>query len=95
MTEKERTKFLPVMKALSKVMENKNLVPSDVNALLVQTRDLMKNIPPGYNERLPFLKKINDIKLSFPDKGDIINYKNGVPHIVTGLGELIKIIIIH
>ena len=83
------------MKALSKVMENKNLVPSDVNALLVQTRNLMKNIPPGYDERLPFLKKINDIKLSFPDKGDIINYINGVPHLVTGLGEFVKIITLH
>jgi len=88
MTKEERNQFLPVMKALSKVMETRTPEPSDVNTLLIRTRDLMKDIPEGYKERLPaFLNKFNDIKLDFLDEGDIIVYKNGVPHVVTDLGS--------
>jgi len=88
MTKEERNQFLPVMKALSKVMETRTPEPSDVNTLLIRTRDLMKDIPEGYKERLPaFLNKFNDIKLEFLDEGDIVVYKNGVPHVVTDLGS--------
>merc|ERR1711936_1466950 len=74
------------MGALS--VESENIAPSDLNTLLVRTRDLMKDIPEGYTERLPaFLKKFHDIDFSLPDEGDIVIYKNGTPHILTNLGS--------
>ena len=91
MTEEERNQFLPVMKALSRVMETENIAPSDLNTLLVRTRDLIKDIPEGYTERLPaFVKNFQDVEIFLPDEGDIVIYKNGIPHILTNLGEFIQ-----
>merc|ERR1712217_630492 len=45
MSAQERARFLPVMKALLRVMETKNAAPSDVNNLLILTRDLQKYAP--------------------------------------------------
>merc|ERR1712156_988669 len=45
MSAQERARFLPVMKALLKVMKTKNAAPSDVNNLLILTRDLQKYAP--------------------------------------------------
>merc|ERR1711976_101963 len=88
MTEEERNQFLPVMKALSRVMETEYIAPSDLNTLLVRTRDLIKNIPEGNTQRLPaFVKKFDDIKIFLPEDGDIVTYKNGVPYILTNLGS--------
>ena len=93
-TEEERNQFLPVMKALLRVMETENISSTDLNTLLVQTRDLIKGIPEGYKERLPgFVKKFNDIEMSLPDEGDIVTYKNGSPHILTNLGEFVQFIL--
>ena len=91
MTEEERNQFLPVMKALSRVMETEYIAPSDLNTLLVRTRNLIKDIPEGNTQRLPaFVKKFDDIKMFLPDEGDIVIYKNGIPHILTNLGEFIQ-----
>merc|ERR1719325_377631 len=43
----QRNQFLPIMKALVKVMETSTPAPEDVNTLLVLTRDLTSQIPEG------------------------------------------------
>ena len=55
LSSEERNKFLPVMKALVKVMETNTPAPEDVNTLLVLTRDLTKNLPKGIHDRLPLI----------------------------------------
>merc|ERR1712109_124903 len=40
----ERTQLLPVMKALLRVMETNKPVPSDINDLLILTRDLKNSV---------------------------------------------------
>ena len=40
----ERNTYLPVMKALIKVMDTNNPTPEDVNEVLVLSRDLAKKV---------------------------------------------------
>ena len=80
MTEKERNQYLPVMKALLKVMETRTPAPWDVNTLLIHTRDLMKDVPEGGKGLPTFVNRFNAIKMGLPDEGDIIIYIQGVPH---------------
>merc|ERR1712241_619800 len=58
MTRAERNQYLPVMRALEKVMATSTPAPEDVNTLLVLTRDLTSQIPEGTS--------IPIIKLRFP-----------------------------
>ena len=53
MTLEQRDQYLPVMKALLNVMEQKKPAPEDINTLLMLTRDLLKKIPEG--QSLPSL----------------------------------------
>lgn len=84
----KRSQYLPVMKALLKVMESKRSSPNDVNTLMILTRDLLKHIP---NDQFNFgpnswLGKVIDMGL--PESGDIIVNINRIPHITTQWGEL-------
>ena len=45
MTPQQRAQYLPVMKALLKVMETKYPAAQDINTLMILTRDLSKQVP--------------------------------------------------
>ena len=53
MTLEQKDQYLPVLKALLNVMEQKKPASEDINTLLMLTRDLLKNIPEG--QSLPSL----------------------------------------
>jgi hypothetical protein len=93
MTLEQRDQYLPVMKALLNVMEQKKPAPEDINTLLMLTRDLLKKIPEG--QSLPSLgfgagfggfglEGVKDMGL--PETGDVIIDINNQPHIITRWG---------
>merc|ERR1712241_1317861 len=92
MTREERNTYLPVMKALERVMATSNPSPSDINTLLVLTRDLAAQIPEG--ESLPsFLGAgfggfgLNGLEsMGLAKTGDVIVQVDNVPYIVTQFG---------
>merc|ERR1712109_298857 len=79
MTRQSRNQYLPVMRALLKVMETSTPAPEDVNTLLVLTRELTNSIPSfnGFD--------IEGLGLLAED-GDVIVQHNDIPHIVTEFG---------
>merc|ERR1712079_370335 len=89
----QRNQFLPIMKALVKVMETSTPAPEDVNTLLVLTRDLTKDVPkgeggrslPGFSGFNAFGAGLND-QMGLAEEGDIIINIDGVPHILTQFG---------
>jgi len=89
LSSEERNKFLPVMKALVKVMETNTPAPEDVNTLLVLTRDLTKNLPkdlPLGSRSLPSFNGFNINEMGLMEDGDVIVDVEGVPHILTQFG---------
>merc|ERR1712170_344055 len=85
----KRSQYLPVMKALLKVMESKRFSPNDVNTLMILTRDLLKQLP---NDQFNFgpnswLGKVIDMGL--PESGDIVVNINRIPHITTQWGTFL------
>ena len=91
MTAEERGWFLPVMKALLKVMETSTPAPEDVNTLLVLSRDLSKYIPEASSQFTSFVN-VNGIEnMGLLETGDVIIDVDGEPHIQTQFGELMKL----
>merc|ERR1711992_270047 len=86
LTRQSRNQYLPVMRALLKVMETSTPAPEDVNTLLVLTRELTKNIPEGTNNVIPSFNGINVQNMGLPEDGDVIVQYKGIPHIVTQFG---------
>ena len=93
MSRQERNQYLPIMKALLKVMETSRPSPQDVNTLLKLSRDLAKNSPKGQFQ-IPLAGLgfggfgIDDIEsMGLPETGDIIKTVNGVPMIKTKFGK--------
>ena len=87
-----RNKYLPVMRALLKVMDTPTPAPEDVNTLFVLTRDLVKNIPDDEFPKntkniIPSFNGINLESMGLPEDGDVITQVDGTPHIVTQFGE--------
>jgi len=93
MTLEQKDQYLPVLKALLNVMEQKKPASEDINTLLMLTRDLLKNIPEG--QSLPSLgfgagfggfglEGVKDMGL--PDTGDVIIDIKNQPHIITRWG---------
>ena len=89
LNEKQRNQFLPIMKALYKVMETSTPAPEDVNTLLVLTRDLTKDLPGG-GSGLPVFAGFNVDNMGLLPEGDVIVDFEGVPHINTQYGEFTK-----
>ena len=52
MTPQQRAQYLPVMKALLKVMETKYPAAQDINTLMILTRDLSKQVPKVGTDRM-------------------------------------------
>merc|ERR1712241_623640 len=86
MTAEERSWFLPVMKALLKVMDTPTPAPEDINTLLVLSRDLTKYIPEGSAQFGAFANLDGIESMGLPETGDVIKYVNGEPHIETQFG---------
>jgi len=88
MTPEERNRFLPVMRALLKVMETSTPAPEDVNTLLVLSRDLSKYIPEASSQFTSFVN-VNGIEnMGLLETGDVIIDVDGEPHIQTQFGTL-------
>ena len=90
MSREQRAQWLPIMKALLKVMETSRPDSRDVNTLLVMSRDLMKDQPQSAKLFNSFgggfgLEGIQGMGL--PETGDVINEIDGVPHIITEFGK--------
>jgi hypothetical protein len=83
-----RTTYLPVMKALLKVMKTNKPSPQDINTLMVLTRELSKKVPKEAN----IMKMLGNFgidnleSMGLPETGDIIVVADGVPHIKTTFG---------
>ena len=101
-TADQRATYLPVMRALLRVMESNIPAPEDINSLLIATRELNKKVPAGGNilEGLGSFASfagqsagsfgIDDDTLQnigLPETGDIVTRVDGVPHIRTSFGE--------
>merc|ERR1712037_342897 len=82
--------YLPVMQALLKVLETDTPTTTDVNTLMILTRELTSQIPKSEN----LLTSIGGFGLDFvgletiglPESGDIVIDVGGVPHIKTEFG---------
>merc|ERR1712156_824287 len=81
--------YLPVMRALLRVMETDRPSPADVNTLLVETRELNRNVPQGQNIMRNFGNfGIDGLEsMGLPQSGNIIENIEGVPHIKTTFGS--------
>jgi len=79
----ERTQLLTVMKALLRVMESNKPAPSDINNLLILTRDLQNNVS---NEFAGFANLEIIKNIGIPKIGDVIKTLRGEPHIMTTFG---------
>jgi len=94
MSPRERAQYLPVMKALLKVLSTKRPSPQDINTLLVLTRDLSSQVPKGRNLLGNFgnfgLGNFGDFSslesMGLPKTGNIITTVDGVPNIKTEFG---------
>ena len=91
MTEEQRALFLPVMKALVNVMETNQPAPGDINTLLVESRDLMKNAPKGRMNVLGGFGLDGIVGMGLPETGDVIKVIEGEANIITQFGKDIKI----
>ena len=92
-TSEQRAIYLPVMKALLKVMSTNRPSSQDINDLLIKTRDLNKKVPKGQNllgsfgfNNIDFgIENLEDMGL--PKSGDLVKDVKGVPHIKTTFGK--------
>merc|ERR1711962_22922 len=91
-TSEQRATYLPVMRALLKVMSTNRPASRDINDLLIKTRELNKKVPKGDNllgnfgfENIDFgIDNLEDMGL--PKSGDLVKDVNGAPHIKTTFG---------
>ena len=92
-TSEQRAIYLPVMKALLKVMSTKRPAAQDINNLLIVTRELNKKVPKGQNLLGNFGSGdlnfgVDDLEsMGLPETGDLIITVKGTPHIKTTFGE--------
>jgi len=91
-TSEQRATYLPVMRALLKVMSTNRPSPRDINDLLIKTRELNKKVPKGQNllgsfgfNNIDFgIDNLEDMGL--PKSGDLVKDVKGVPNIITTVG---------
>ena len=98
LTRAQRAILLPVMESLLRVMETDRPYVGDVNTLMIQVRDLLRQVPEGRMADLrqygfdagstPFGMNLDTLKnIALPQTGDIAITENGTDKIVTGFGE--------
>merc|ERR1739838_920346 len=87
MGAEQRATYLPVMKALLKVMSTSTPAAQDINTLLLATRELNKKVPKGSNLSGGLSFGIDNLEgMGLPQSGDVVVAVNGVPHIKTTFG---------
>jgi len=100
LTPAQRQTLLPVMESLLRVMESNRPSSSDVNTLMIQVRELLKQVPEG---KLPNLRQfgfdVNQLvddfgidletlkNVALPQNGDIVVNENGQDKILTTFGK--------
>ena len=86
LTPEARKNILPVMMALLVLMVNGRPTAYDLNSLMVATRDLKKHLPEG-SDISDFVGIEGFKDLGLPETGDVIQYVNGEPFLITNFGE--------
>merc|ERR1712079_30867 len=87
LTPEARKNILPVMMALLVLMVSGRPTADDLNSLMVATRDLKKHLPKGSDiSDLVGIEGFEDLGL--PETGDVIQYLNGDPFLITKFGKL-------
>ena len=95
LTPAQRQALLPVMESVLRVMESDKPSVNDVNTLMIQVRDLLKQVPEGYLPNLGQLgfEGLDDLDLdtlknvALKETGDIAITENGQDKIVTSFGK--------
>ena len=101
LTPAQRAVLLPVMESLLRVMETDRPYFGDVNTLMIQVRDLLRQVPEGrmpdlrqigfYTSSTPSGMNLGTLKnIALPQTGDIAITENGMDKIVTGFGECLS-----
>merc|ERR1712212_1468599 len=88
-TPEQRATYLPIMKALLKVMQTTQPSSQDLNTLMILTRELNKKVPKGEKSLLGSLGNFGfeDLEsMGLPESGDIVMDIDGVPHVRTSFG---------
>ena len=90
----QRATYLPVMKALLKVMQTSQPSSQDLNTLMGLTRELNKKVPKGETNLLGNLGNLlgnfgfGDLEsMGLPESGDIVMDIDAVPHVRTSFGK--------
>ena len=95
LTPAQRQALLPVMESVLRVMESDKPSVNDVNTLMIQVRDLLKQVPEGYLPNLGQLgfEGLDNLDLdtlknvALKETGDIAITENGQDKIVTSFGN--------
>merc|ERR1711962_331083 len=95
LTPAQRQALLPVMESVLRVMVSDKPSVNDVNTLMIQVRDLLKQVPEGYLPNLGQLgfEGLDDLDLdtlknvALKETGDIAITENGQDKIVTSFGK--------
>merc|ERR1711935_650239 len=89
----QRATYLPVMKALLKVMQTSQPSTQDLNTLMILTRELNKKVPKGETNLLGNLGNLlgnfgfGDLEsMGLPESGDIVMDIDGIAHVRTSFG---------
>merc|ERR1711962_1624594 len=86
-TSEQRATYLPVMRALLKVVSTNRPSSRDINDLLIKTRELNKKVPKGENLLGSFGFENTWLEdMGLPKSGDLVKDVKGVPHIKTTFG---------
>ena len=74
------------MMALLTLMGSGRPTAEDLNSLMVATRDLKKHLPEG-SDISDFIGIEGFEDMALPEAGDVIQYVNGEPVLMTNFGE--------
>merc|ERR1712156_702706 len=86
LTPEARKKILPIMMALLTLMGSGRPTVDDLNSLMVATRDLKKHLPEG-SDISDFVGMEGFEDMALPEAGDVIQYVNGEPVLMTNFGK--------
>jgi len=87
LTPEARKKILPIMMALLTLMGSGKPTADDLNSLMVATRDLKKHLPEG-SDISDFVGIEGFEDMALPETGDVIQYVNGEPVLITNFEPL-------
>merc|ERR1712241_534825 len=85
-TPEARKNILPVMMALLTLMGSGRPTAEDLNSLMVATRDLKKYLPEG-SDISDFIGIEGFEDMALPETGDVIQYVNREPVLMTNFGK--------